>query len=172
MLKAIHQVCKELHIPLTQASRNLCHFGFGRRIQRHGKSPHIPYIRSNRSGLLNFDRKITLRFASDGYRINRWQGPDVLQLVYWQTPNSIDSCRNQRSQLTIRVWPVWVPAESRANRMLRNGSSLRSYNDCAGETEAGTAGTQPCRGISRWAHRDDERGRESSFVRRPTSIGS
>ena len=27
-----------------------------------------------------------------------------------------------------------------------------------GETEAGTAGTQPCRGISRRAHRDDERG--------------
>ena len=41
-----------------------------------------------------------------------------------------------------------------------------------GETEAGTAGTQPCRGISRWAHRNDERGRESSFLRRPTSIGS
>ena len=41
-----------------------------------------------------------------------------------------------------------------------------------GETEAGTAGTQPCRGISRWAHRDDERGRESSFLRRPTTIGS
>ena len=41
-----------------------------------------------------------------------------------------------------------------------------------GETEAGTAGTQPCRGISRWAHRDDERGRESSFLRRPTSVGS
>ena len=40
-----------------------------------------------------------------------------------------------------------------------------------GETEAGTAGTQPCRGISRWAHRDDERGREDSFLRRPTSIG-
>ena len=44
-----------------------------------------------------------------------------------------------------------------------------------GETEAGTAGTQPCRGISRWAHRDDERGREEredSSLRRPTSIGS
>jgi len=41
-----------------------------------------------------------------------------------------------------------------------------------GETEAGNAGTQPCRGISRWAHRDDERGRESAFLRRPTSIGS
>ena len=40
-----------------------------------------------------------------------------------------------------------------------------------GETEAGTAGTQPCRGISRWAHRDDERGREDSFLCRPTSIG-
>src|SRR5208337_4652089 len=41
-----------------------------------------------------------------------------------------------------------------------------------GETEAGTAGTQPCRRISRRAHRDDERGREDSFLRRPTSIGS
>ena len=41
-----------------------------------------------------------------------------------------------------------------------------------GETEAGTAGTQPCRGISRWAHRDDERGREDLFLRRPISIGS
>jgi hypothetical protein len=41
-----------------------------------------------------------------------------------------------------------------------------------GETEAGTAGTQPCRGTSRWAHRDDERGREDSFLRRPISIGS
>src|SRR5450432_1996978 len=29
-----------------------------------------------------------------------------------------------------------------------------------GETEAGTAGTQPCRGRSRWARRDDERERE------------
>ena len=36
-----------------------------------------------------------------------------------------------------------------------------------GETEAGTAGTQPCRGIARWAHRDDERGREDSSLRRP-----
>ena len=41
-----------------------------------------------------------------------------------------------------------------------------------GETEAGTAGTQPCRGISRWAHRDDERGREDSFSRRLNPIGS
>jgi len=35
------------------------------------------------------------------------------------------------------------------------------------ETEAGTAGTQPCRGIARWAHRDDEQCREDSFLRRP-----
>jgi hypothetical protein len=35
-----------------------------------------------------------------------------------------------------------------------------------------TAGTQPCRGIVRWAHRDDERGREDSFLRRPPPIGS
>jgi len=32
-----------------------------------------------------------------------------------------------------------------------------------GETEAGTAGTQPCCGITRRAHRADERGREDSF---------
>jgi hypothetical protein len=41
-----------------------------------------------------------------------------------------------------------------------------------GETEAGSAGRQPCRGITGRAHRDDERGREDSFLRRPTSIGS
>jgi len=40
-----------------------------------------------------------------------------------------------------------------------------------GETEAGSAGAQPCRGMSRWAHRNDGRGREDSFLRRPTSIG-
>lgn len=27
-----------------------------------------------------------------------------------------------------------------------------------GETEAGSAGKQPCRGIARWTHRDDEAG--------------
>jgi hypothetical protein len=36
-----------------------------------------------------------------------------------------------------------------------------------GETEAGTAGTQPCREIARLAHRDNKRGREDSFLRRP-----
>src|SRR5580700_3357065 len=46
----------------------------------------------------------------------------------------------RRSQLTIRVWPVWVPAESRANRMLRNGSSLRSYNDFSGRNGSGHCG--------------------------------
>src|ERR1035441_7032748 len=31
-----------------------------------------------------------------------------------------------------------------------------------GETEAGSAGMQPCRGIAWWAHRDDVAGRGSS----------
>jgi len=31
-----------------------------------------------------------------------------------------------------------------------------------GETEAGSAGMQPCRGIAWWAHRDDDRERGSS----------
>ena len=34
-----------------------------------------------------------------------------------------------------------------------------------GETEAGTAGTQPCRGIAWWAHRDDAGGRGSRLSR-------
>jgi hypothetical protein len=42
-----------------------------------------------------------------------------------------------------------------------------------GETEAGSAGTQPCRGIVRWAHRDDERSAAASLLRSSkTQIGS
>ena len=33
-----------------------------------------------------------------------------------------------------------------------------------GETEAGTAGTQPCRGIAWWAHRDDDRQRRNRIL--------
>jgi hypothetical protein len=42
-----------------------------------------------------------------------------------------------------------------------------------GETEAGSAGMQPCRGIAWWAHRDDdqERGNQLLALRLPT-IGS
>src|SRR5450759_3474701 len=36
-----------------------------------------------------------------------------------------------------------------------------------GETEAGSAGTQPCRGITRWAHRDDEVGSVRASLRAP-----
>ena len=57
--------------------------------------------------------------------------------------NLLDADRpshGRRSQLTIRVWPVWVPAESRANRMLKNGSSLRSYNDFARRNGSGHCG--------------------------------
>src|SRR5438876_5925960 len=42
-----------------------------------------------------------------------------------------------------------------------------------GETEAGSAGKQPCRGIAWWAHRDDDRGRGTHLSRSPqTHIGS
>jgi len=41
------------------------------------------------------------------------------------------------------------------------------------ETEAGSAETQPCRGIAWWAHRDDENGRCGHCpAPRPTLIGS
>jgi len=42
-----------------------------------------------------------------------------------------------------------------------------------GETEAGSAGTQPCRGIAWWAHRDDADERGSQLSRSPQNhIGS
>jgi hypothetical protein len=42
-----------------------------------------------------------------------------------------------------------------------------------GETEAGSAGKQPCRGIAWWAHRDDENGAcELHSAPLPDSIGS
>ena len=34
-----------------------------------------------------------------------------------------------------------------------------------GETEAGSAGMQPCRGIAWWAHRDDDRSAEAALLR-------
>ena len=39
-----------------------------------------------------------------------------------------------------------------------------SYNDLAGRTEAGSVGTQPCRGIAWWAHRNDEWQRRNLFL--------
>jgi hypothetical protein len=36
-----------------------------------------------------------------------------------------------------------------------------------GETEAGSAGMQPCRGITWWAHRDDDRQRR---IERPNAL--
>ena len=33
-----------------------------------------------------------------------------------------------------------------------------------GETEAGSAGMQPCRGIAWWAHRDDDRKRGNQLL--------
>jgi hypothetical protein len=41
-----------------------------------------------------------------------------------------------------------------------------------GETEAGTAGTQPRRGIAWWAHRDDERAERDPFCASQYLIGS
>jgi hypothetical protein len=51
--------------------------------------------------------------------------------------------------------------------MLRNGRSLRSYNDFAGRNGSGHCGDATMPRDSPWAHRDDERGREDSFLRRP-----
>ena len=51
--------------------------------------------------------------------------------------------------------------------------SGRAKMTLPGETEAGSAGMQPCRGIAWWAHRDDVAGRGSSpFALFPKHIGS
>jgi len=41
-----------------------------------------------------------------------------------------------------------------------------------GETEAGSAGMQPCRGIAWWAHRDDVERGSSPFALSSKHIGS
>ena len=41
-----------------------------------------------------------------------------------------------------------------------------------GQTEAGSAGMQPCRGITWWAHRDDDRARDFQLALTPNFIGS
>src|SRR5262249_15943664 len=48
---------------------------------------------------------------------------------------------------------------ARAGQTPSAGSSMSATMTLPGETEAGSAGMQPCRGIAWWAHRDDvERG--------------
>jgi hypothetical protein len=39
-----------------------------------------------------------------------------------------------------------------------------------GETEAGSAGMHPCRGIAWWAHRDDDRRRGNQLLALPSPI--
>jgi len=74
--------------------------------------------------------------------------------------------------IMIRVWTSWVMPESRAKRMARNDSLLKGHNDLVGRNGSGHSrdATMPS-GIRR-AHRDDERGRADSFLRRLISIGS
>lgn len=66
--------------------------------------------------------------------------------------------------------------EARRQRQLRRRRgdvSDRATIDPPGETEAGTAGMQPCRGIARRAHRDDDRRREETTASpAATVIGS
>src|SRR5579871_307060 len=49
----------------------------------------------------------------------------------------VGSCCRERLHSRFGSGPVWVLVESRANRMLRNGSSLRSYNYLAGRNGSG-----------------------------------
>src|SRR5205807_7584499 len=46
-------------------------------------------------------------------------------------------------------------APEKARTPARGGVSRRVTMTLPGETEAGSAGMQPCRGIAWWAHRDD-----------------
>ena len=65
--------------------------------------------------------------------------------------------------------------QARQQRQLRRrqAACCGSYNALPGETEAGSAGKQPCRGIARRAHRDDDHGRGSPLSRSsPNPIGS
>src|ERR1019366_2516105 len=80
-------------------------------------------------------------------------------------PSSGDS-RGTRPEAGIR--PCTASTAPAAGRM-RHGVTMI----LPGETEAGSAGMQPCRGIAWWAHRDEDRecGNHSPALP-PTIIGS
>jgi hypothetical protein len=52
-----------------------------------------------------------------------------------------------------------------ANRKFRKRDRGGATMILPGDTEAGSAGKQPCRGIVRRAHRDDERSQRASLLR-------
>src|SRR5713101_6298117 len=60
-----------------------------------GRADIYPVYDQTPADYSTFDRKITLRFALDGYRINGRQGPDAYNSFIGRPQNSIDSCRNQ-----------------------------------------------------------------------------
>jgi hypothetical protein len=118
-------------------------------------------------------REITLRFASDGYRINGWQGPDVYNSLIGRPQIGWIVVETRRSQLTVRVWPglgsggVTGKPDVEKRQLV---AELQRF--CRAKRKRALRGRNHAEGYRGWAHRDDERGRESSFLRRPTSIGS
>src|SRR5262245_14447698 len=61
-----------------------------------------------------------------------------------------------------------APQKAPAGSCLRRRATMT----LPGETEAGSAGMQPCRGIAWWAHRDDVGRGSSPFALPPKHIGS
>jgi hypothetical protein len=59
------------------------------------------------------------------------KGLTCTTLVYWQSPNSIDSCRNQAITTHDSGLAGLGSGGVTGNRMLRNGGSLRGCNDFA-----------------------------------------
>jgi len=65
-----------------------------------------------------------------------------------------------------RTAPTAPPAGGMRPSRIKHGVTMIF----PGETEAGSAGMQPCRGIAWWAHRDDDRRRGNQFLALPSPI--
>jgi hypothetical protein len=125
------------------------------------------------STLAACQKSVPIRTPSDGPRSAGTTAGGVAKLCPKTGDpvlHTLDSFGPENHWLVCRETSTWLASAHDRGRMTRKPEVETAGRGGAkmnlpGETEAGTAGTQPCRGIARWAHRDDEQGAEVSLLR-------
>ncbi len=97
--------------------------------------------------------------------------PDNFVAAYYRTTRTLRSCAKTKQFASRFVFGEGAYGRDPTGQMKEpSGSFLGSPASCGakmhspGETEAGSAGMQPCRGIAWWAHRDDDRQRRKQLL--------
>jgi hypothetical protein len=120
-------------------SRRVWVFGSMARVHLYAVAPkhhHVP-LRRGHSGFFNHEQVSASRTGCHLYRRH------VASSIRTLSSNEADRrawLMLSRLHSRFGSGSVWVLAESQAKRMLRNGRSLRSYNDLAGRNGSGLCG--------------------------------